>query len=114
MKGNYEGKTVEEVIEDLARVIHAAKEVRESSFDFNDKYDALLRYGIADEDDTLKEYRDKRRTERIKLNMYDVRPLAKALGKEVYYTSNDSEVLPVRGYFYFEDAEISSYYALKK
>lgn len=114
MKGNYEGKPVEEIIEDLANVIHAAKTLRDSSYDFNDKYDALLRYRISDEDDALKEDRDKSRAERIKLNMYDVRPLAKALGKEVYYTSNNSEVLPVRGYFYFEDAEISSYYALKK
>ncbi len=115
MSGKYEGKTVEEIIEDLAKVIHAAKALRDSSFDFNDKYNALLRYGISDTDDTLKEMRDKRRTERIKLNMYDIRPLAKALGKEVYYTQNgDSEILPVRGYFYFEDAEISSYYALRK
>ena len=114
MRGNFEGKTTDEIIEDLAKVIHAAKAIRDSSYDFNDKYDTLLRYGVADEDDTLKEQRDKRRTERIKLNMYDIRPLAKALGKEVYYTRTDSEVLPVRGYFYFEDAEISSYYALKK
>lgn len=115
MIGKYEGKTVEEIAEDLAKVIHAAMTLRDSSFDFNDKYNALLRYGISDVDDTLKEMRDKTRKERIKLNMYDIRPLAKALGKEVYYTQNgDSEVLPVRGYFYFEDAEISSYYALRK
>lgn len=61
MRGNYDGKTADEVRADLRRVIKAAKEVRDSSFDFNDKYDELLRYGVYYAKDTFKEDRDERR-----------------------------------------------------
>ena len=115
MRGNYEGKTTDEVREDLRRVIRAAKEVRDSSYDFCDKYDELLRYGYKYNHDTFKEERDERRKERIKLDMYDVRDLAKMLGKTVYWEKkNGSELFPYRGYFYFEDAEISAIYPSKE
>ena len=113
MRGNYDGKTADEVREDLRRVIRAAKEVRDSSYDFNDKYNELLRYGIYNGNDTLKEQRDERRKERIKLNMYDVRELAKILGKKVYFKNDGTDKFPWRGYLYFEDAVIESCYASK-
>ena len=87
--------------------------MRDSSYDFNDKYDELLRYGVYYAKDTFKEDRDERRKERIKLNMYDVRELAKILGKKVYYKNDGTDKFPWRGYLYFEDSVIESGYASK-
>lgn len=114
MRGNYDGKTAEEVREDLLKVIRAAKTVRDSAYDFDDKYNELLRYKTSGNSDTFKEERDERRKERIKLNMFDVRPLAKVLGKKVYFEKDNTRHFPYRGYFYFDDAEISAYYAEKE
>lgn len=116
MRGNYDGKTAEEVREDLLKAIRLAKAMRDGLYDFNDKYDELLRYSIPYNNDTFKEERDERRKERIKLNMYDVRELAKILGKKVYFdrSESNSTAFPWRGYFYFDDAEISAYYAEKE
>ena len=113
MRGNFDGKTADEVRADLRRVIRAAKEVRDSSYDFNDKYNELLRYGVYYAKDTFKEDRDERRKERIKLNMYDVRELAKILGTKVYYKNDGTDKFPWTRYFYFEDAVITSCYASK-
>ena len=88
MRGKYDGKTAEEVREDLLKVIRAAKTVRDSAYDFDDKYNELLRYKTSGNSDTFKEERDERRKERIKLNMFDVRPLAKVLGKKVSNRKN--------------------------
>lgn len=114
MRSNYDGKTVEEVREDLTKAVRAAKAVRDTLYDFCDKYDEIIRYGMPYNRDTFKEDRDERRKERIKLEMYDVRSLAEILGKKVYYEKNGSEMFPYRGYFYFEDAEISSIYPSKE
>ena len=113
MRGKYDGKTAEEVREDLLKVIRAAKTVRDSAYDFDDKYNELLRYKTSGNSDTFKEDRDERRKERVKLNMYDVRELAKILGKKVYYKNDGTDKLPWRGYLYFEDAVIESCYASK-
>lgn len=114
MRGNYDGKTADEVRADLRRVIKAAKEVRDSSYDFNDKYDELLRYGICSDNDAFKEDRDERRKERIKLHMYDVRELAEILGKKVHFKHDGTDKFPWIGYLYFEDAVIDSLYATKE
>ena len=113
MRGNYEGKTADEVREDLRKAIRAVKAARDSVYDFSDKYNAIMNFGSAYSQDTFKEERDERRKERIKLHMYDIRALAKILGKTVYYEKRgaDIDAFPYRGYFYFEDAEIDSWYS---